>query len=238
MCEVKKMLFSVSAQGNPLAQIWVDDADTTKNSEAIYIALKNQVAYLFFSGVGSKITLKKSKQYYNVDVPDSFTNLFEGYKVSDNPTIKMIGVMLNQAFNNCFNSIEFLKNGEVVKISQEEANEKCREYMNGYNSLYGVVLESLGNSKIKALKAVSKILEKEDSKAGDIKEAHNIVSQFTTLLSREVIAKNNFVVENPVVEEVKPTETTKEEESEKTTKAKAGRKKKVEETIAEDEIPF
>ena len=110
--------------------------------------------------------------------------------------------------------------------------------MNGYNSLYGVVLESLGNSKIKALKAVSKILEKEDSKAGDIKEAHSIVSQFTTLLSREVIAKNNFVVENPVVEEVKPTETTKEEESEKTTKAKAGRKKKAEETIAEDEIPF
>lgn len=237
MCEVKKMLFSVSAQGNPLAQIWVDDADITKNSEAIYIALKNQVAYLFFSGVGAKITLKKSKQYYNVEVPDSFTNLFEGYKVSDNPTIKMIGAMLNQAFNNCFNSIEFLKNGEVVKISQEEANEKCREYMNGYNSLYGVVLESLGNSKIKALKAVSKILEKEDSKAGDIKEAHSIVSQFTTLLSREVIAKNNFVIDNPIVEEVKKAEETSAEDTEKTTKAKAGRKKKVDAEVSE-EIPF
>lgn len=237
MCEVKKMLFSVSAQGNPLAQIWVDDADITKNSEAIYIALKNQVAYLFFSGVGAKITLKKSKQYYNVEVPDSFTNLFEGYKVSDNPTIKMIGAMLNQAFNNCFNSIEFLKNGEVVKISQEEANEKCREYMNGYNSLYGVVLESLGNSKIKALKAVSKILEKEDSKAGDIKEAHSIVSQFTTLLSREVIAKNNFVIDNPIVEEVKKTEETSVDNGEKATKAKAGRKKKVDAEVSE-EIPF
>lgn len=237
MCEVKKMLFSVSAQGNPLAQIWVDDADITKNSEAIYIALKNQVAYLFFSGVGSKITLKKSKQYYNVEVPDSFTNLFEGYKVSDNPTIKMIGAMLNQAFNNCFNSIEFLKNGEVVKISQEEANEKCREYMNGYNSLYGVVLESLGNSKIKALKAVSKILEKEDSKAGDIKEAHSIVSQFTTLLSREVIAKNNFVIDNPIVEEVKKAEEVSAEDTEKATKAKAGRKKKVDTEVSE-EIPF
>lgn len=227
----------MSAQGNPLAQIWVDDADITKNSEAIYIALKNQVAYLFFSGVGAKITLKKSKQYYNVEVPDSFTNLFEGYKVSDNPTIKMIGAMLNQAFNNCFNSIEFLKNGEVVKISQEEANEKCREYMNGYNSLYGVVLESLGNSKIKALKAVSKILEKEDSKAGDIKEAHSIVSQFTTLLSREVIAKNNFVIDNPIVEEVKKAEETSAEDTEKTTKAKAGRKKKVDAEVSE-EIPF
>lgn len=227
----------MSAQGNPLAQIWVDDADITKNSEAIYIALKNQVAYLFFSGVGAKITLKKSKQYYNVEVPDSFTNLFEGYKVSDNPTIKMIGAMLNQAFNNCFNSIEFLKNGEVVKISQEEANEKCREYMNGYNSLYGVVLESLGNSKIKALKAVSKILEKEDSKAGDIKEAHSIVSQFTTLLSREVIAKNNFVIDNPIVEEVKKTEETSVDDGEKATKVKAGRKKKVDAEVSE-EIPF
>ena len=227
----------MSAQGNPLAQIWVDDADITKNSEAIYIALKNQVAYLFFSGVGAKITLKKSKQYYNVEVPDSFTNLFEGYKVSDNPTIKMIGAMLNQAFNNCFNSIEFLKNGEVVKISQEEANEKCREYMNGYNSLYGVVLESLGNSKIKALKAVSKILEKEDSKAGDIKEAHSIVSQFTTLLSREVIAKNNFVIDNPIVAEVKKTEETSADDGEKATKAKAGRKKKVDAEVSE-EIPF
>ena len=42
MCEIKKMLFSVSAQGNPLAQIWVDDADVTKNSESIYIALNHQ----------------------------------------------------------------------------------------------------------------------------------------------------------------------------------------------------
>lgn len=227
MCEIKKMLFSVSAQGNPLAQIWVDDADVTKNSEAIYIALKNQVAFLFFSGVGSKITLKKSKQYYNVEVPDTFTNLFEGYKVSDNPTIKMIGAMLNQAFNNCFNSIEFLKNGEVVKISQEEANAKCFEYMDSYTSLYDVVIQSFAKSKIKALKAVGKILEKEESKAGDIKEANLIVSQFTNLLSREVIAKNNFLIETSKESEVV------EEETEKVTKT---RKKKSETT--DEEVPF
>lgn len=223
MCEIKKMLFSVSAQGNPLAQIWVDDADITKNSECIYIALKNQVAYLFFSGVGSKITLKKSKQYYNVEVPDSFTNIFEGYKTSDNNTVKIFGAWLNNAFNNCFNSIEFLKNGETVKITQDEANEKCREYLNGYTSLYGVVIESLSNSKIKGLKSIGKILEKEDSKASDVKEANQIVSQFTNLLSREVIAKNNFVVEVPVEEEKKETKT---------------KKKKSEDEIDLDEIPF
>lgn len=231
MCEIKKMLFSVSAQGNPLAQIWVDDADITKNSEAIYIALKNQVAYLFFSGVGSKITLKKSKQYYNVDVPDTFTNLFEGYKVAENPTIKMIGTMLNQAFNNCFNSIEFLKNGETVKISQEEANNKCLEYMNGYISLYDVVTKSLSNSKVKALKSVGKILEKEDSKAGDIKEANLIVSQFTNLLSREVIAKNNFVIDRTI----ESLDKDEKEDSEKETKSKAKKKKS---EIADEEIPF
>lgn len=195
MSEVKKILFSVSAQNNPMAQIWVDDADITKNSESIYIALKNQVAYLFFLGVGSQITLKKSKQYYNVEVPDTFTSLFEGYKTSPDNTIKMIGTMMNSAFNNCFNSIEFIKNGETVKISQEEANEKCLEYMNGYTSLYNVALQSLTNSKVKALKSIGKVLEKEDSKASDIKEANSILMGYTSLLSREVIAKNNFVIE-------------------------------------------
>ena len=225
MCEIKKMLFSVSAQGNPMAQIWVDDADITKNSEAIYIALKNQVAYLFFQGIGSKITLKKSKQYYNVDVPDSFTSLFEGYKTSGNPTVKMIGGMLNQAFNNCFNSLEFIKNGEVVKISQEEANEKCKEYMNGYNALYSVAVETLSNSKIKALKTIGKLLEKEDGKAGDIKEANTILMQYTSLLAREVIAKNNFVVE-PTIEEEKPKKTTKKAKTEDDL------------NITDDDIPF
>lgn len=231
MCVIKKMLFSVSAQGNPLAQIWVDDADITKNSEAIYIALKNQVAFLFFSGVGTNITLKKSKQYYNVDVPDVFTNLFEGYKVAENPSVKMMGMMLNQAFNNCFNSIEFLKNGETVKISQEEANAKCLEYMNGYTSLYNVVIQSLTNSKVKALKSVGKILEKEDSKAGDIKEANLIVSQFTNLLSREVIAKNNFVIDN--------TETVnQEDEKEDSEKEQKSKTKKKKSEIPDEEIPF
>ena len=61
MCEIKKILFSVSEQGNPLAQLWVDDADVDKNSDCIYIALKSQVAYLLFSELGAKITLKKSK---------------------------------------------------------------------------------------------------------------------------------------------------------------------------------
>ena len=211
MCEIKKILFSVSEQGNPLAQLWVDDADVDKNSDCIYIALKSQVAYLFFSELGAKITLKKSKQYYNVEVPDSFKDIFENYKTSTNNTVKIIGAWMNNAFNNFFTSMEFIKNGKTVKISQDEADAKCLEYMEGYTHLYAVALDSLSKSKVKALKAVSKILDKEDSKASDIKEAHNIVNQFTTLLSREVIAKNNFVIE--VKEEEKPKKT-KEKETE------------------------
>lgn len=211
MCEIKKILFSVSEQGNPLAQLWVDDADVDKNSDCIYIALKSQVAYLFFSELDAKITLKKSKQYYNVEVPDSFKDIFENYKTSTNNTVKIIGAWMNNAFNNFFTSMEFIKNGKTVKISQEEADAKCLEYMEGYTHLYSVALDSLSKSKVKALKAVSKILDKEDSKASDIKEAHNIVNQFTTLLSREVIAKNNFVIE--VKEEEKPKKT-KEKETE------------------------
>lgn len=230
MCEIKKMLFLVSAQGNPLAQIWVDDADVTKNSESIYIALNHQVAYLFFLGVGSKINLKKNnKGYYNVEVPDFFTNLFEGYKTATNETIKTVGSMLNMAFKNAFNSIEFLKNGEVVKISRDEANDKCKEYLQGYTSLYNVALDFLSNSKIKALKQAGKILEKEDSKAGDVKEANQIVMQYIYLLSKEVIAKNNFMIEDTPLEEVE------EEKPKKTTK----KSKKAEETsIDDEEIPF
>lgn len=201
MSVLTKILFSVSGQGNPLAQIWVDDADTTKNSESIYIALKNQVAYLFFLGVGTNITLKKSKQYFNVEVPDAFTNLFEGYKVSPDPTVKMIGAMLNQAFNNAFDSILYIKNGEVIKVSQAEANAKCLEYMTGYAELYETALLGLTNSKIKALKSVAKILGKEDSKASEIKEANSIVMGYATLLAREVIAKNNFVIDTSANDE-------------------------------------
>lgn len=211
MCEIKKLLFSVSEQGNPLAKLWVDDSNTDKDSDCIYIALKSQVAYLFFSEIGAKITLKKSKQYYNVEVPDSFKDIFEDYKTSTNTTVKIIGAWMNNAFNNFFNSMEFIKHGGVTKISQEEADAKCLEYMDGYTHLYNVALESLSKSKVKALKAVGKILEKEDSKASDIKEAHNIVSQFTTLLSREVIAKNNFAIEVKEEEKTKKTKEKKEE---------------------------
>lgn len=195
MSEIKKMLFSVSEKGNPMAQIWVDDADINKNSDSIYIALKNQVAYLFFLTVGSQIAIKQSKQYKNIEVPDTFTGLFEGYKVSPDPTIKMIGGMMNNAFNNTFDSISFLKNGEIVRISQDEANAKCEEYMEGYTSLYETALQVLGNSKIKALKSIAKVLEKEDSKPADIKEANGVVMGYAMMLNREVINKNNFVIE-------------------------------------------
>lgn len=196
MCEIKKILFSVSEKGNPMAQIWVDDADTTKNSESVYIAIKSQVAYLFFLGVGSKINLKKSNKFYNVEVPENFTNLFESYKVSPDNNIKMIGTMMNRAFDNAFDSISFIKNGETVKISQDEANDKCVEYLAGYTSLYDKVVDYFNNSKNKALKAIGKILTTEGSKSSDIKEANAVVMNYTTLLTREVIAKNNFVIES------------------------------------------
>lgn len=195
MCEIKKILFSVSAQGNPMAQIWVDNADINSNVDSIYIALKSQVAYLFFLGVGSKIELSKSNKFYNVKVPDIFTNLFEGYKVSADKTVKMIGAMMNRAFDNAFKSIEFIKNGEIVRISQEEADAKCAEYLDCYTSLYANVVDYFSNSKIKPLKTIGKILTTEEGKPSDIKDANAIAMQYTSLLDREVLAKNNFIIE-------------------------------------------
>lgn len=195
MAEIKKMIFTVSEKGNPMVQLWTDDADTTKNTDSTYIAIKSQVAFLFFQGIGAQVEIKQSKQYKNVTVPDLFTNLFENYKVSTDPTVKMLGTMMNNAFNNYFDSMSFIKNGEIIKVSQEEVNAKCEEYMNGYTNLYETALNVLGKSKIKALKSVAKILEKEDSKASDVKEANSIAMSYALMLNREVIAKNNFVIE-------------------------------------------
>lgn len=183
MSEIKKMLFSVSEKGNPLVYLWVDDMDLNKMSDAIMIALKNQVAYLFFLTIGSQVQIKQSKQYKNIEVPDTFTTLFEGYKVSQDSTIKMIGGMMNNAFNNYFDSVSFLKNGEITSISKEECNNICSEYLNGYFNLYNHVLECLNKSENKALKNIYKTLTSDGCKPADIKESNMIIMNYMNLLN-------------------------------------------------------
>jgi hypothetical protein len=67
MSKITKLLFSVSEQGNPIARLWLDDADITKNSEAIVLGIRSQVAYAFFLNIGAEVETKKSKQYTNID---------------------------------------------------------------------------------------------------------------------------------------------------------------------------
>jgi predicted transposase YdaD len=55
MSKITKLLFSVSEQGNPVARLWLDEADTTKNSEAIVLGIRSQVAYAFFLNVGADV---------------------------------------------------------------------------------------------------------------------------------------------------------------------------------------
>lgn len=194
MSTITKLLFTTSEKGNPMCKLWVDEADTSKDSEAIYTAIKSQVAYLFFLNVGSEITLKKSKQYYNVEVPDNFTAFFEGYKTNPNDTVKLIGGMLNRAFDNAFNSIEFLKNGEVTSISQDECNSICSEYLNGYFALYNNVLENLDKSNNKALKSVAKVLNSETSKPAEIKDANHVVLNYVGILNNHLNKQHLKVV--------------------------------------------
>lgn len=195
MAEIKKMIFTVSEKNNPMVYLWVDEDDTNKMSDATIIALKSQVAYLFFQSIGANIEIKQSKTYKNVTVPDMFTNLFENYKIATDPTVKAIGAMLNASFNNFFDSISFWKNGAIVTISQEECDAKCEEYMEGYTNLYNTALKVLGKSKIKALKNIAKVIDSETSKPAEIKEANSIISSYALMLNREVINKNNYVIE-------------------------------------------
>ena len=139
MSKITKLLFSVSEQGNPVARLWLDDADITKNSEAIVLGIRSQVAYSFFLGVGAEVETKKSKQYTNIIVNPTFENLFENYKVSPDNTVKMIGQFLNNAFNNAFNSLEFLKLGEVQYVSKEELTDGICEFLTEKFSLEDIV---------------------------------------------------------------------------------------------------
>lgn len=197
MSKITKLLFSVSEQGNPIARLWLDDADTTKNSEAIVLGIRSQVAYAFFLNVGAEVETKKSKQYTNIIVNPTFENLFENYKVSPDSTIKMIGMFLNNAFNNAFNSLEFHKLGEVQYISKEELTEGIQEFLTEKFSLEEIVANHMLTSKTtpKIHKNMVKVLEKEDAKQADINSAQEIISRYTNCANREYIQKNNLRME-------------------------------------------
>ena len=177
--------------------MWLDDADITKNSEAIVLGIRSQVAYSFFLGVGAEVETKKSKQYTNIIVNPTFENLFENYKVSPDNTVKMIGQFLNNAFNNAFNSLEFLKLGEVQYVSKEELTDGICEFLTEKFSLEDIVANHMLTSKSvpKIHKNMVKVLEKDDAKQADIKEAQQIISHYTNCANREYIQKNNLRME-------------------------------------------
>lgn len=197
MSKITKLLFSVSEQGNPVARLWLDDADITKNSEAIVLGIRSQVAYAFFLGIGAEVETKKSKQYTNIIINPTFENLFENYKVSPDNTVKMIGQFLNNAFNNAFNSLEFLKLGEVQYVSKEELTDGICEFLTEKFLLEDIVANHMLTSKSvpKIHKNMVKVLEKDDAKQADIKEAQQIISHYTNCANREYIQKNNLRME-------------------------------------------
>ena len=130
MATITKIHFTISANGSPMAILWIDDMDTTKDFEAIRIALKPQVAYLMFCGVGSEIEIKKgNKGFWNVTSPDVFTNLIDNYKVSESGMVKAVGAMLDNGINNMINSLDIAKNGDTTKVCVEEAKDICHDFL-------------------------------------------------------------------------------------------------------------
>jgi len=195
--KITKLLFSVSEQGNPVARLWLDNADTTKTSEAIILGIRSQVAYAFFLNVGADVETKKSKQYTNIVSNPSFENLFENYKVSTDQTVKMIGQFLNNAFNNAFSSLEFHKLGEIQYVSKEELTDGICEFLTEKFSLEEIVANHMLTSKTipKIHKNMIKALGKDDAKQVDINGAQEIVSRYTSCVNRGYIQKNNLRME-------------------------------------------
>jgi len=197
MAKITKLLFSVSEQGNPVARMWLDEADTTKTSEAVILGIRSQVAYVYFLTVGSEVETKKSKQYTNVIVNPVFENLFENYKVSTDQTVKMVGFFLNNAFNNGFNSLEFHKNGEVQYVSKDELTDGIQNFLTEKFELEEITANHMLTSKAvpKLHKDMIKVLSKEDAKQADIKVAQEIISHYTNCANREYVSKNNLRLE-------------------------------------------
>lgn len=195
MAKITKLHFTISANGSPMAVLWIDDMDTTKDFEAIRIALKPQVAYLMFCGVGSEIEIKKgNKGFYNVQIPDVFTNLVDNYKVSENGMVKAVGAMLDNGINNMINSLDIAKNGDTTKVCVEEAKHICHDFLKDTATFMDFAVEELKNSKNKFLKSIGKLAEKEDLKASEVKEVNEILLKHADRLAR-CMEKNNMTIE-------------------------------------------
>lgn len=196
MSVITKLHFTISANGSPMAVLWIDDMDTTKDYEAIRIALKPQVAYLMFCGVGSNIEIKKgNKGFFNITIPEVFTNLVDNYKVSENAMVKTIGAMLENGINNMINSLDLAKNGDTTKICVEEAKHICHDYLKDTATYIEFAVDELKNSPNKFLKSIGKLAEKEDLKASEVKEVNEILLRHADRLAR-CMEKNNMTIED------------------------------------------
>ena len=195
MATITKIHFTISANGSPMAILWIDDMDTTKDFEAIRIALKPQVAYLMFCGVGSEIEIKKgNKGFWNVTIPDVFTNLIDNYKVSENGMVKAVGAMLDNGINNMINSLDIAKNGDTTKVCVEEAKHICHDFLKDTATFMDFAVDELKNSKNKFLKSIGKLAEKEDLTASEVKEVNEILLKHADRLAR-CMEKNNMTIE-------------------------------------------
>ena len=194
MAKITKIYFTTSNNGNPCAVLWVDDMDTTKESEAIRIYLKPQVSYLIFCGKGSEIEIKKgNKDFYNIVIPKSFSDIIDNYKITDNKAMKLFGTMLSNGIENLITSVDFIRNGEVARVSREEAQTVCHEHMKDTATYIDFAVEELKQSPNKFLKSIGKLAEKEDLKASEVKEVNKILLKHADRLAR-CMEKNNLVI--------------------------------------------
>ncbi len=197
MAKVTKLLFSVSEKGNPIAKVWIDNMDISKIGEAIILGLPSQVAYMLALNIGAEIEIFESKGWVNIKVPKFFVDLFDNYKLQKDDGLKLAGRLLNNMFINAFSSLEFEKNGCVVWVSKEEFEHSSKLFLDEKFGLESLVYEHILNSKTvpKLHKKMVKVLEKDDAKQSDIKDAQEILTTYTNMLNREHIQKNNLRIE-------------------------------------------
>ena len=197
MATVAKLIFDISQNGNPICKIWFDDADITKMSESKVLGIRSQVAYAFFISQGTSVETKESKGYTNIITPQFFTELFDNYKVNPNESLKAIGMMLNNGFNNFVNSLDFHKNGEAIIVSEGELVEGLNSFFDEKYSLLNHIKEYILKSKLvpKAFKKMAKVIDSEDSKPAEIIEAQKFLKEELVSANIEYISRNRLRLE-------------------------------------------
>lgn len=112
----------------------------TEESDEIY-SIFNGLEYLATKKVGDKITLNKSGNFYNIEIPDNFIKFLQSDKATTRIFINM--------FQNFSQSIINEQFGDRIDITEEEAIQRIKHADDEYEYVRNLVMNKITESDMK-----------------------------------------------------------------------------------------